>query len=135
LIDKLQIIERYNHGTKRCRVLLRMSALRPVIVVRSSVQKPATSARRDENHDVVRDDPIIRDKMLAYAFILTHHHETETPTIIILPKHGIGASEQASVGAGLGANVRLAAPLLKPLFEGNGPFESTHGLAEVGEAS
>jgi alpha-amylase len=25
-----------------------------------------------ENHDVVRDDPIIRDKMLAYAFILTH---------------------------------------------------------------
>jgi alpha-amylase len=25
-----------------------------------------------ENHDVVRDDPILRDKMLAYAFILTH---------------------------------------------------------------
>jgi alpha-amylase len=25
-----------------------------------------------ENHDVVRDDPIIMDKMLAYAFILTH---------------------------------------------------------------
>ena len=25
-----------------------------------------------ENHDVVRDDPIVRDKMLAYAFILTH---------------------------------------------------------------
>jgi alpha-amylase len=25
-----------------------------------------------ENHDVVRNDPIITDKMLAYAFILTH---------------------------------------------------------------
>src|SRR5215469_10777285 len=25
-----------------------------------------------ENHDVVRDDPIVTDKMLAYAFILTH---------------------------------------------------------------
>jgi alpha-amylase len=25
-----------------------------------------------ENHDVVRDSPIINDKLLAYAFILTH---------------------------------------------------------------
>lgn len=25
-----------------------------------------------ENHDIVRTDPIINDKMLAYAFILTH---------------------------------------------------------------
>jgi hypothetical protein len=25
-----------------------------------------------ENHDVVRDDPIVHDKMLVYAFILTH---------------------------------------------------------------
>ena len=25
-----------------------------------------------ENHDVVRNDPVINDKMLAYAFILTH---------------------------------------------------------------
>lgn len=25
-----------------------------------------------ENHDIVRDDPIISDKMLAYAVILTH---------------------------------------------------------------
>ena len=25
-----------------------------------------------ENHDVVRDTPIINDKLLAYAFILTH---------------------------------------------------------------
>lgn len=25
-----------------------------------------------ENHDIVRDDPIVNDKMLAYAYILTH---------------------------------------------------------------
>jgi alpha-amylase len=25
-----------------------------------------------ENHDVARENPIIRDKMLAYAYILTH---------------------------------------------------------------
>jgi alpha-amylase len=25
-----------------------------------------------ENHDVVRDSPLINDKLLAYAFILTH---------------------------------------------------------------
>src|ERR1700738_3965320 len=47
LIDKLQIIEGYNHRTKRVVCCLRMTALRPVIVVRSSVQKPASSARRD----------------------------------------------------------------------------------------
>src|SRR6202011_2033508 len=47
LIDKLQIIEWYNHRTKRVVCCHRMRALRPVIVVRSSVQKPATSARRD----------------------------------------------------------------------------------------
>ena len=47
LMDKLQIIERYNHRTKRCCVLSQDDGTGSVIVVRSSVQKPATSARRD----------------------------------------------------------------------------------------
>ena len=34
--------------------------------------RPATAVTFVENHDVVRDDPIVNDKMLAYAFILTH---------------------------------------------------------------
>jgi alpha-amylase len=34
--------------------------------------QPANIVTFVENHDVVRDDPIIHDKMLAYAFILTH---------------------------------------------------------------
>ena len=33
---------------------------------------PSQAVTFVENHDVVRDDPIITDKMLAYAFILTH---------------------------------------------------------------
>jgi alpha-amylase len=33
---------------------------------------PAQAVTFVENHDVVRDTPIITDKMLAYAFILTH---------------------------------------------------------------
>src|ERR1700730_183566 len=36
LIDKLQIIEWYNHRTKRIVCCLRMTALRPVIVVLSA---------------------------------------------------------------------------------------------------
>jgi len=34
--------------------------------------RPSQAVTFVENHDVVRDDPIITDKMLAYAFILTH---------------------------------------------------------------
>ena len=33
---------------------------------------PARAVTFVENHDVVRDDPIHHDKMLAYAYILTH---------------------------------------------------------------
>src|SRR5581483_1166255 len=34
--------------------------------------RPAQAMTFVENHDVVRDSPIINDKLLAYAFILTH---------------------------------------------------------------
>jgi alpha-amylase len=34
--------------------------------------RPAQAVTFVENHDVVRDTPIINDKLLAYAFILTH---------------------------------------------------------------
>jgi alpha-amylase len=34
--------------------------------------QPAQAVTFVENHDVVRGDPIISDKMLAYGFILTH---------------------------------------------------------------
>ena len=33
---------------------------------------PSQAVTFVENHDVVRNDPIFTDKMLAYAFILTH---------------------------------------------------------------
>ena len=35
-------------------------------------ERPAQSVTFVENHDVGRTDPIVSDKMLAYAFILTH---------------------------------------------------------------
>ncbi len=35
-------------------------------------EMPAQAVTFVENHDVVRDDPVRTDKMLAYAFILTH---------------------------------------------------------------
>jgi alpha-amylase len=35
-------------------------------------EKPAEAVTFVENHDIVRDNPIINDKMLAYAYILTH---------------------------------------------------------------
>ena len=35
-------------------------------------ERPAQSVTFVENHDVARTDPIVSDKMLAYAFILTH---------------------------------------------------------------
>ena len=34
--------------------------------------RPKQAVTFVENHDVVRDSPIINDKLLAYAFILTH---------------------------------------------------------------
>ena len=34
--------------------------------------RPAQAVTFVENHDVVRDNPISNDKLLAYAFILTH---------------------------------------------------------------
>ena len=34
--------------------------------------RPEQAVTFVENHDVVRDSPIINDKLLAYAFILTH---------------------------------------------------------------
>jgi alpha-amylase len=34
--------------------------------------RPAQAVTFVENHDVVRNSPIINDKLLAYAFILTH---------------------------------------------------------------
>jgi len=34
--------------------------------------RPEQAVTFVENHDVIRDEPIINDKMLAYAFILTH---------------------------------------------------------------
>jgi len=34
--------------------------------------RPTQAVTFVENHDVVRDTPIINDKLLAYAFILTH---------------------------------------------------------------
>src|SRR5207248_4931661 len=34
--------------------------------------RPAQAVTFVENHDVVSDSPIINDKLLAYAFILTH---------------------------------------------------------------
>ncbi|HTF99552.1 MAG TPA: alpha-amylase domain-containing protein [Nitrospirota bacterium] len=34
--------------------------------------RPADAVTFVENHDIVRDNPIVNDKMLAYAFILTH---------------------------------------------------------------
>src|SRR5580704_18867463 len=45
--DKLQIINGTIIGRNGVVCCLRMTALRPVIVVRSSVQKPAPSARGD----------------------------------------------------------------------------------------
>jgi hypothetical protein len=45
--DKLQIINGTIIGRNSVVCCLRMTALRPVIVVRSTVQKPATSARGD----------------------------------------------------------------------------------------
>jgi alpha-amylase len=36
------------------------------------VDRPREAVTFVENHDVVRDDPIVSGKMLAYAFILTH---------------------------------------------------------------
>ncbi len=33
---------------------------------------PARAVTFVENHDIIRDAPIVRDKMLAYAYILTH---------------------------------------------------------------
>src|SRR6202040_1816534 len=45
--DKLQIINGTIIGRNGVVCCLRMTPLRPVIVVRSSVQKPVTSARRD----------------------------------------------------------------------------------------
>lgn len=35
-------------------------------------RQPARSVTFVENHDIIRDNPIVRDKMLAYAYILTH---------------------------------------------------------------
>jgi alpha-amylase len=35
-------------------------------------ERPDDAVTFVENHDVVRDSPIVNDKMLAYAFILTH---------------------------------------------------------------
>src|SRR5439155_18445164 len=35
-------------------------------------ERPEQAVTFVENHDIVRTDPIITDKMLAYAFILTH---------------------------------------------------------------
>lgn len=34
-------------------------------------QRPLNAVTVVENHDVERDNPVIKDKMLAYAFILT----------------------------------------------------------------
>jgi alpha-amylase len=34
--------------------------------------RPLEAVTFVENHDIVRDNPIVNDKMLAYAFILTH---------------------------------------------------------------
>jgi alpha-amylase len=34
--------------------------------------RPEQAVTFAENHDVVRDSPIINDKLMAYAFILTH---------------------------------------------------------------
>ncbi len=34
--------------------------------------RPCQTVTFVENHDIVRDNPIVNDKMLAYAFILTH---------------------------------------------------------------
>jgi alpha-amylase len=34
--------------------------------------RPRDAVTFVENHDVVRDDPVVNDKMMAYAFILTH---------------------------------------------------------------
>jgi alpha-amylase len=34
--------------------------------------RPRDAVTFVENHDVVRDSPVVRDKLLAYAFILTH---------------------------------------------------------------
>ena len=53
-MDKLQIIERTIIGRNGVVCCLRMTALRPVIVVRSSVQKPGTSARRDSAPSVAQ---------------------------------------------------------------------------------
>lgn len=35
-------------------------------------RQPARAVTFVENHDIIRDAPIVRDKMLAYAYILTH---------------------------------------------------------------
>ena len=34
--------------------------------------RPRDAVTFVENHDVVRNDPVVNDKLLAYAFILTH---------------------------------------------------------------
>jgi alpha-amylase len=35
-------------------------------------ERPTMAVTFVENHDIVRDNPIVHDKMLAYAFVLTH---------------------------------------------------------------
>jgi alpha-amylase len=35
-------------------------------------ERPSMAVTFVDNHDIVRDNPIVNDKMLAYAFILTH---------------------------------------------------------------
>src|SRR5207244_12663978 len=37
-----------------------------------ALDRPAQAVTFVENHDVVRNSPVINDKLLAYAFILTH---------------------------------------------------------------
>jgi len=37
-----------------------------------ALDRPAQAVTFVENHDVVRNSPIVNDKLLAYAFILTH---------------------------------------------------------------
>ena len=56
-----------------------------------------------ENHDVVRNDPVVNDKMLAYAFILTHQGY---PCVFWQDYYGFGLGLEGRVD-GIAALVRV----------------------------
>ena len=64
---------------------------------------PAQAVTFVENHDVARSDPVVADKMLAYAFILTHEGY---PCVFWQDYYGYGLAREGAPD-GIAALVRL----------------------------